>query len=280
MAAKKPSPTSKSSAKKSAPKASRPAAPRKAAPVKTTAPAPKKSAPKAAATKAPVAKKSPAKAAPAKTKAPVAAKSSAKAPVKLQVKKAPAKTAPLAAKAKTLPKPVSESRPAAAPPHKSEAAPHAHSNGHAQTQRPAVSKAKPFSDVELQKFRKLLLDLRDRLVGDIKFLTTDNLHRAGRETGADLSGASQHSADHGTDNFDREFALSLATTEQDVLFEVDEALMRIEEKSYGICELSGIQIERARLEVIPYTRLSVQAQSRLEQSRARYRPFGQTFKAW
>jgi len=144
----------------------------------------------------------------------------------------------------------------------------------------SVVKGKALNKRELKKFQKLLLELRDRLLGDIQFLTTDNLHRAGRETGADLSGAAQHSADHGTDNFDREFALSLASTEQDVLYEVEEALMRIEEGGYGVCELTGVQIERARLEVIPYTRYSVQAQAKMEQGRARYRPFGQSFKGW
>jgi len=143
-----------------------------------------------------------------------------------------------------------------------------------------VTKGKPLTKRELKQFQKLLLELRERLQGDIRFLTTDNLHRAGRETGADLSGAAQHSADHGTDNFDREFALSLASTEQDVLYEVDEALMRIEDGEYGVCELTGVQIERARLEVIPYTRYSVQAQAKMEQSRAQYRPFSQTFKGW
>lgn len=149
--------------------------------------------------------------------------------------------------------------------------------------KPKTSKtpaAKSLSSRELQKFKNLLLEFRDRIVGDIQFLTTDNLHRMGRETGADLSGASQHSADHGTDNFDREFALSLATTEQDVLYEVDEALMRIEEGTYGFCEMTGVAIEKARLEVIPYTRYSVQAQARMEQGRAKYRPFAQAFKSW
>jgi len=141
-------------------------------------------------------------------------------------------------------------------------------------------KGKPLNKRELKKFQKLLLELRERLQGDILFLTTDNLHRAGRETGADLSGSAQHSADHGTDNFDREFALSLASTEQDVLYEVDEALMRIEEGTYGVCEMTGVQIERARLEVIPYTRYSVQAQTKMEQSRAKYRPFAQNFRGW
>lgn len=141
-------------------------------------------------------------------------------------------------------------------------------------------RGKPLTKRELKKFQKILVDLRERLQGDIRFLTTDNLHRAGRETGADLSGSAQHSADHGTDNFDREFALSLASTEQDVLYEVDEALMRIRDGGYGVCEMTGVQIERARLQVIPYTRYSVQAQSKMEQSRAKYRPFAQTFKGW
>ncbi len=144
----------------------------------------------------------------------------------------------------------------------------------------AAKKGKPLTARDLTKFRKLLLDFRDRIVGDISFLTDDSLHRPGRDTGADLSGASQHSADHGTDNFDREFALSLASTEQDVLYEVDEALQRIEDGTYGVCEMTGVYIEKARLEVIPYTRYSVQAQAKMEQGRARYRPFGQTFRGW
>lgn len=149
-----------------------------------------------------------------------------------------------------------------------------------QPQLSKTARGKALNKRELKKFEKILLELRLRLQGDIRFLTTDNLHRAGRETGADLSGSAQHSADHGTDNFDREFALSLASTEQDVLYEVDEALMRIDDGGYGVCEMSGVQIERARLEVIPYTRYSVQAQSKMEQGHAKYRPFAQTFKGW
>lgn len=155
----------------------------------------------------------------------------------------------------------------------------ANGNGNRPVIAPA-RKGKPLTERDLKKFRKLLLEFRDRIVGDITFLTDDSLHRTGRDTGADLSGASQHSADHGTDNFDREFALSLATTEQDVIYEVDEALMRIEEGTYGICEMTGVYIEKARLEVIPYTRYSVQAQAQMEQGRAKYRPFAQAFRGW
>ena len=143
-----------------------------------------------------------------------------------------------------------------------------------------VRAVSPLTKKDLKAFRDQLVELRERLLGDIKFLTTDNLHRMGRETGADLSGSSQHSADHGTDNFDREFALSLASSEQDNLYEVDEAILRIDHDEYGICEYTGQPIEKARLEVIPYTRFSVQAQTLLERGRAKYRPFGQVFKGW
>ncbi len=258
MAAKKPSPT---------PSRTKPTAAAAATAQKTKEA--KSATPKAAAKVAPKPAAKPAAKMAAKPTAKMAAKVAAKPAAKVA-----AKPAAKVAEAKTTQRPLRKEAPSAVSRTTSNA--RTGTNGH-KTPPP---KGKPLSASELKKFRKLLLELRERLVGDIKFLTTDNLHRAGRETGADLSGASQHSADHGTDNFDREFALSLATTEQDVLFEVDEALRRIEDGSYGVCELTGVQIERARLEVIPYTRLSVQAQARMEASKAKYRPFGQTFKAW
>lgn len=244
--------------------------------------------PKTTAKKGPTAKTKPAakakltkKAAVKKTK-PAAAKvvNKKSSPKKAPVNKAPAKKNP-AKKAETK-KTTAPKQPAA----KIIPAEKAKVNGaiiNGRKPDPKVAKAakgKPLTKRELKKYEKILMELRERLQGDIRFLTTDNLHRAGRETGADLSGSAQHSADHGTDNFDREFALSLASTEQDVLYEVDEALMRIYEGEYGICAMTGVQIERARLEIIPYTRYSVQAQSKMEQSRARYRPFAQTFKGW
>ena len=275
MAAKKTSSSSKrTGVKASAPskagskKASastKTAVSKKATPAKKKASAPKAVAKKTAAgKKAPAAKKS---AAAGKAKAP--AKSSPPAPTVVSSLSAAAKRIQEREEKR---KERTAARLAASRP-----APKANGNKPKTLKAPA---GKPLSARDLQKFKNLLLEFRDRIVGDIQFLTTDNLHRMGRETGADLSGASQHSADHGTDNFDREFALSLATTEQDVLYEVDEALMRIEEGTYGFCEMTGVAIEKARLEVIPYTRFSVQAQARMEQGRAKYRPFAQAFKSW
>lgn len=78
------------------------------------------------------------------------------------------------------------------------------------------------------------------------------------------SAFSQHMADAGTDSFDRDLALSRASSEQDALYEIDEAIERIRERSYGICELTGKPIEPARLEAIPWTRFSLNAEAILE----------------
>jgi DnaK suppressor protein len=75
---------------------------------------------------------------------------------------------------------------------------------------------------------------------------------------------SLHMADAGTDSFDRDFALSRASSEQDALYEIDEALMRIRRGSYGVCELTGKPIERERLEAIPWTRFCAEAEKQLE----------------
>jgi RNA polymerase-binding transcription factor DksA len=83
-----------------------------------------------------------------------------------------------------------------------------------------------------------------------------------------MAGYSLHMADSGTDNFDRDFALSLLSSDQDAVYEIEEALKRIEKKTYGVCELTGKSIPKARLEAIPWTRFTVEAQAQLERDGA------------
>jgi RNA polymerase-binding transcription factor DksA len=91
-----------------------------------------------------------------------------------------------------------------------------------------------------------------------------------------MAGYSLHMADSGTDNFDRDFALSLLSSDQDAIYEIEEALKRIEKSTYGVCELTGKAIPRARLEAIPWTRFTVKAQAQLERDGAlRQRRIGQ-----
>ena len=113
---------------------------------------------------------------------------------------------------------------------------------------------------EWAKFQKHLLELRDRLLNQMNGLA--------KESAEELAGYSLHMADSGTDNFDRDFALSLLSSDQDAIYEIEEALKRIEKNTYGICELTGKPIPKARLEAIPWTRFTVEAQAQLERDGA------------
>jgi RNA polymerase-binding transcription factor DksA len=113
---------------------------------------------------------------------------------------------------------------------------------------------------EWQKFYNNLLELRDQLLAQMSGLA--------KESAQELPGYSLHMADSGTDNFDRDFALSLLSSDQDAVYEIEEALKRIEKKTYGVCELTGKNIPRARLEAIPWTRFTVEAQAQLEKDGA------------
>ncbi len=133
-----------------------------------------------------------------------------------------------------------------------------------------------FKAAQLREYRDILGKLRDRVVDEIAFLAGDNLNRSQRESSGDLSGYSIHMADQGTDNFDREFALNLVSSEQDVLYEIDDALRRIDLKTYGVCESCGKQVERARLKALPFAKMCIQCKAAAEKGKSRFRPFGPT----
>ena len=121
---------------------------------------------------------------------------------------------------------------------------------------------------EWAKYYRNLLDLRERLLNQMSGLA--------KESAEEMSSYSLHMADSGTDNFDRDFALSLLSSDQDATYEIEEALKRIEKGTYGVCELTGKQIPRARLDAIPWTRFTVEAQAQLEREGAlRQRKLGQ-----
>ncbi len=147
--------------------------------------------------------------------------------------------------------------PAASKPHKSATAA-------AILGRPVVKATKRNGDVKIRpewaKFYQRLLDLRDQLLRQMNGLA--------KESAQEMAGYSLHMADSGTDNFDRDFALSLLSSDQDAMYEIEEALKRIEKNTYGICELTGKPIPRSRLEAIPWTRFTVQAQAQLEREGA------------
>ena len=105
--------------------------------------------------------------------------------------------------------------------------------------------------------KQLLIRLRDRL--------TDQRNGLAKESAKEMESYGVHMADSGTDNFDRDFNLSLLSSDQDVIYEIEEALKRIEKDTYGTCEITGKPIPQTRLNAIPWTRFRVDAQSELEQ---------------
>jgi len=107
-----------------------------------------------------------------------------------------------------------------------------------------------------------LLHLRDAMVDSMAGVAKDNLRS--RAEGSEASAFGMHQADAGSDAYDRDFALSLLSQEQDALYEIDQALKRIELGTYGTCEMSGKPISHARLEAIPFARFTVECQSQLE----------------
>src|SRR6476659_4820435 len=117
-------------------------------------------------------------------------------------------------------------------------------------------------DPFMRKQKEKLLQLRDAMVDSMAGVAQDTLRS--RAEGSEASAFGMHQADAGSDAYDRDFALSLLSQEQDALYEIDQALKRIGLGTYGVCEMSGKQIPRARLEAIPFARFTVECQSQLE----------------
>jgi DnaK suppressor protein len=136
----------------------------------------------------------------------------------------------------------------------------------ATTESPAILLGMNHREKRLDPFtrqqKEKLLQLRDAMVDSMAGVAQDTLRS--RAEGSEASAFGMHQADAGSDAYDRDFALSLLSQEQDALYEIDQALKRVELGTYGKCEMSGKQIPRARLEAIPFARFTVECQSQLE----------------
>jgi DnaK suppressor protein len=117
----------------------------------------------------------------------------------------------------------------------------------------------------LRKQKSKLLQLRDSLLDSMMGVSRDTLRA--RAEGSEASAFGMHQADAGSDAYDRDFALSLLSQEQDALYEIEEALKRIEGGTYGVCEMSGKPIPHARLEAIPFARFTVECQTQIEKQK-------------
>ena len=115
-----------------------------------------------------------------------------------------------------------------------------------------------------KRYYKLLIELRTHVKEELALHTAETLKQSSKENSGDLSGYGSHQADAGTDTFDRDFALGILSTEHDALNEIEEAIYRIKDGSYGICEQTGKPIKKERLSVVPFTRFSLEGQIEFE----------------
>lgn len=120
------------------------------------------------------------------------------------------------------------------------------------------------SEEQLRYFMGLLLDKRRQLVGDVNNIQEEALKSARTAAAGDLSAMPIHMADMGTDTYDQELALNLADSERKLLRKIDEALLRISDGSYGICQGTGKKIQKARLKAKPWARFCVEYAEMIE----------------
>jgi DnaK suppressor protein len=111
-----------------------------------------------------------------------------------------------------------------------------------------------------KKYHNLLVELRDHVRQSLGMHAEDTLKRSQKEDSGDLS----TSSDAGTDTFDRDFALSVVSSEQEALKEIEEAIERVYKGTYGVCEVTGQPISAERLEAVPFTRFSLEGKRQHE----------------
>jgi len=111
---------------------------------------------------------------------------------------------------------------------------------------------------EIEAFKKRLLEMKDQLRSSLKAVSDDV------KTSEESKGYSQHQADEGTDDFGQRISIEVSTKEQGMIRQIDRALEKIDEGTYGTCDLSGDPIPVARLEAVPYATMTVAAQEKLE----------------
>lgn len=109
-----------------------------------------------------------------------------------------------------------------------------------------------------------MLKRKEEIFDDLKHISDDTLRKSQKEASGDISGYTYHMADVASDNYDREFSLGLATGERKSLYELDDALKRIEDGSFGICSDCKGTITKIRLKAVPSARLCIKCQQKRE----------------
>lgn len=129
----------------------------------------------------------------------------------------------------------------------------------------ARTKKSRLTTADIERFKQMLLEKRREILVNVNEMEGETLKKSRLDAAGDLSSMPIHMADIGTDNYEQEFALGLMDSERKLLREIDSALQRVEQGTYGICEGTGKQIPKARLEAQPWARYCVEYAQMLEQ---------------
>lgn len=111
---------------------------------------------------------------------------------------------------------------------------------------------------QIAKFQKRLEELRNGITHSLQGTTAEV------KTPEEATGYSQHQADEGTDDFDRTIKLELTSNDYAILRQIDRALEKVKDGTYGVCDITGEEIPLPRLEAVPYATMTVSAQEKLE----------------
>lgn len=128
----------------------------------------------------------------------------------------------------------------------------------------AKIKIKKMPREELKKYKALLIKLRAQVGGDLSHIAQNTLNKSAREASGDLSGYSYHMADQASDDYERDFSLERATSEQKRLYFIDEAMKRVNDGTYGSCLSCGCRIANRRLMALPHSELCIECQKKKE----------------
>jgi len=131
------------------------------------------------------------------------------------------------------------------------------------------SKQKAFTKKELDVIKAELKAKKAQVLDEIISLKGGSINKSPKDASGDLSGYSFHMADMATDLYDREFSLELAEAERERLYALDEAVKRIDEGKYGVCDACGIRISKKRLKVMPQAQNCIKCQEKEEKSSGR-----------
>jgi len=123
-----------------------------------------------------------------------------------------------------------------------------------------VTKVKSLPKTILKKYKALLIKEREKVGGGLSHIAETTLNKSQRDASGDLSGYSYHMADMASDDYEREFSLGRATDDQKVLYQIDEAMKRIADGTYGSCLQCNKPIPARRLAALPYSELCIDCQ--------------------